>query len=721
MKQTDNYKLSLYDAEDKFSITAEENSLNANMKIIDEALYEKITSDDMASYIESKKNELKGASGVYVGSGDMPDGYNVQIDIDGEAIEVLSSDEAMEIIVEELAKRGQLKPEFANSIDECTDTSKLYVLPDGYVYAFMESEQTVETGENILPSLDAPFGLTKTSNGLYFGVRPSSSSPYYTSSANCNMTGVIPVSVGDCPITLYIKGVTSWGDQDDDRICLYGSSGEPSVLKVSAAISGGYCTLTQIDTGYYALTLNATYFTFVNWTTVTSAVLSFKNTTEGQNIEISREEFGAGTVTDYQWTNTKHAFVPANYEDRIISLENLVNDISAGTGGTFTYVANEAIRVANTVKEKQTVGSLTFTAMSDMHIRFNDSKWADNLTACRDAGLGLAELQKHLKLDCAVMLGDYTVGGKSDNVDIVKDDLSGVRRYMADGIKGISNIWCTGNHDINYGASTDRRMTDDEMYAYLISNNTSTIQDGDNIERNYGYIDFENQKIRCIYLNTVDSLDYSDLTGTNDDASEITAAQIQWLVDVGLDFTNKLDPSKWGIVVFSHHCLSIFPHVVEVLKGYKDRTKGSVNAIGLDINNNLITESVEYDFTSLEKRAEVICSIHGHNHNFMSKKISDEGYNQITVDNAWLWSIGIPNVDTYRDNDCASYDDEVYANAFGEFDPEGNPVYYPKTQGTAKSTSFCVITIDRKNRKIHAVAYGAGKDREINYGKTGDT
>ncbi len=40
MKQTDNYGLTLYDKEDKFNITAEENSLNANMKIIDSKLKE---------------------------------------------------------------------------------------------------------------------------------------------------------------------------------------------------------------------------------------------------------------------------------------------------------------------------------------------------------------------------------------------------------------------------------------------------------------------------------------------------------------------------------------------------------------------------------------------------------------------------------------------------------------------------------------------------------
>ena len=200
------------------------------------------------------------------------------------------------------------------------------------------------------------------------------------------------------------------------------------------------------------------------------------------------------------------------------------------------------------------------------------------------------------------------------------------------------------------------------------------------------------------------------MDGTADDASEVTAIQTQWLVDVGLDFTGKADPSAWGIVVFSHHCLSIFPHVVNVLKGYKDGTSGSYN-----VTTNGVTTAVTYDFTAIAERAEVICSIHGHNHNFMSKKISDEGYNRMTVDNVWLWSIGVPNMDTYRNNDCASYDDAEYAQAFGEFGADRNPVYYAKTQGTAKSTSFCVITIDRKNKKVYATVYGAGYDREISY------
>ena len=70
MRKTINYNLALYDKQDKLIITAEENSLNANMEKIDKILKEKATISDMTTYIEEHKEELKGADGV-----DGQDGY----------------------------------------------------------------------------------------------------------------------------------------------------------------------------------------------------------------------------------------------------------------------------------------------------------------------------------------------------------------------------------------------------------------------------------------------------------------------------------------------------------------------------------------------------------------------------------------------------------------------------------------------------------------------
>ena len=84
MRKTTNYGLALYDAEDKMSITASENSLNANMELIDSTLKEKATIEDMTTYIDEHKDELRGSSGVYVGSGEMPENCNIKIDPTGD-------------------------------------------------------------------------------------------------------------------------------------------------------------------------------------------------------------------------------------------------------------------------------------------------------------------------------------------------------------------------------------------------------------------------------------------------------------------------------------------------------------------------------------------------------------------------------------------------------------------------------------------------------------
>ena len=58
MRKTTNYGLSLYDKDDKLAITSEENSLNANMQIIDKTLKEKATIQDMTNYIEEHKDKI---------------------------------------------------------------------------------------------------------------------------------------------------------------------------------------------------------------------------------------------------------------------------------------------------------------------------------------------------------------------------------------------------------------------------------------------------------------------------------------------------------------------------------------------------------------------------------------------------------------------------------------------------------------------------------------
>lgn len=53
----------------------------------------------------------------------------------------------------ELAKRAQTAPLFVSSLSDCADADKIYILPDGYIYAYMNGAWT-NTGHRFMPKGD---------------------------------------------------------------------------------------------------------------------------------------------------------------------------------------------------------------------------------------------------------------------------------------------------------------------------------------------------------------------------------------------------------------------------------------------------------------------------------------------------------------------------------------------------------------------------------------
>jgi len=87
-------------------------------------------------------------------------------------------------VLEEFEKREQPAPEFANNIYECTDPSKMYVLPDGYIYACVSGETTKE------------ITIEEKSGGFWQLVNNAIT---WTSAGgyNAQRTNLIPVSAGE--------------------------------------------------------------------------------------------------------------------------------------------------------------------------------------------------------------------------------------------------------------------------------------------------------------------------------------------------------------------------------------------------------------------------------------------------------------------------------------------------------------------------------------------
>ena len=230
-------------------------------------------------------------------------------------------------IADELAKRGQLKPEFAESLEwlkENGEQDKMYVLPDGMIYAWMLTEVEVEGGEsytNRLPlAINAngtPYVGNNGEKGYKTGYRLNSSRAEVQATSRC-CTGFIPVKYND---TVRFKNIYNPTDNNlNGYIHFYGSNFTTDTGKAfEPKFTNGEITFVPSNvTSINSSNVNATSATA--YMRISTGIIS-----ENSIITINEEIVeGGGTeiVEEYAWANTGHAFVPADYEDRIVDLEN---------------------------------------------------------------------------------------------------------------------------------------------------------------------------------------------------------------------------------------------------------------------------------------------------------------------------------------------------------------------------------------------------------------
>ena len=573
----------------------------------------------------------------------------------------------------------QLKPEFASSTEECTDTSKLYVLPDGYIYAYMT---TTTNGKQYTNLLNLGVNENGTTVGYVEGKRWSSSTDAWSAYKDSEysgqvLTGMFPFKIGQ---TLRVKGInTSYSYQSANMVKAFDANRN--------SISSGYVSIYTLTLSYpNELVLSDDMLVF----SPTSAVggiasnmayigLSFVLSGNAEDIIITvDEEITEGPITKSEWTNTGRAFVPADYEDRIIELEGNVSDLkehsnaldnrvasleASADGSIPAYVLAEAKTVAEKVLDVRNANSFVFGAFSDTHTTGSDASAVGVL----HAGMGMDAINNMTQLDMMANFGDVIVS-KFD--DTYKPGFLHVRKSFAEVIKAVPYIQMQGNHDELSTDTTEEARQ--KYYAYIGANNAGTVTDYGNKFRNYGYRDFDNYKIRVIYLNTTD-VSEGDVTGD----VRVSDAQLNWLNTVALNLT---DPA-WGIIVLSHHPLNWYglDNLLSALDSYKGKGTG----------------------------AELIAHFHGHLHNF---RIETVGTNNIPT-------ITIPNACFGRNNEYGTYDgysDEIHT-LFGDSDENGVQRQFNKIENSAQDTAFNVVVVNRESKTIRCFNYGAGCDRYIDY------
>lgn len=246
------------------------------------------------------------------------------------------------------------EPEVVSSPDEFTDTSKKYVLPDGYIYAYRKKfipGGTYPDFINQLPLARDPITLSGVLNGVGYksGVRYN-----YDSNNKCFVeaayregtgysTGAIPVKNGDVVRINAIGYHTALGAGDpcirfvrDDFSATYYVFG--SNLNTITDGGGKYTTTGQYTDGKLSdveIHINAATMGYVvTYGNVGWMVLTVLNTTPPDGLIITVNEEISYTVTEdhyeWSWENTGELYVKPDYLGMIKALEERVAALEKG-------------------------------------------------------------------------------------------------------------------------------------------------------------------------------------------------------------------------------------------------------------------------------------------------------------------------------------------------------------------------------------------------------
>ena len=366
------------------------------------------------------------------------------------------------------------------------------------------------------------------------------------------------------------------------------------------------------------------------------------------------------------------------YRDRI-DLLNYVDSHSGGGEQVPKYIEDEAERVSIEARKHQAPNALTWVAISDCHALTDDEN-----ASLKDMADAVQLIREQLAVDMCMSHGDiiYRMSGYTDYDAGVDEAQIGVKAIC----KAFGNhpqIRMVGNHDANC-ANGSKWFPVNELNAYAgaFTNVDGFVPGG----TGYGYIDIQRAKVRLIVLNTTWYDADTHVSGTT--WYDLDRTQAQWFCGA-LDMSDKSDASDWGIIVMSHVPLdTTSSNMITRWDGIMDAYQAG-SAYSKTVSG---AGTVSYDFTG-KNAAKIIAHIAGHAHKYFTSAMINTGTSTAYP----VMRVLIPNVLAGRD--YASDDD----------------ITYTKTPGTKDSTSFCVNVLDRVEKVIHSVHYGAGFDRVCHY------
>lgn len=549
-------------------------------------------------------------------------------------------------IAEELAKRGQLKPEFANDISECTDTTKLYVLPDNFIYAYTKKKVFTEPPELIVHGTNKNYQLNR---------RLSSS--YSESDRNgVLLTNQIDVGSITNPLVVKFQGVKLSANYDV-LISVYYYNGN-SCLGKYTPLKTQFQTYNDASRTYELDIYNATYAaqttTVRFWVSVSSDTSTPLTEADVSDLSITIPALAKNEVVT-GWLSTGHTFVPADYEERIVSIEKDVVKLKLGisNGDEITvpsYWEDAVNECIFKIKARQSgKNCITFPFFSDNHQNIGYS------------GLLIAKVMKECHIPYCFYGGDSIAsGGVSNEANMIVQDkrFDDMMSYVPNG------RFCraVGNHDGAWDASEGWVYYDrNQVYDLFLREESISQEKEFGEDGTYYYIDEKASKVRFIVLN---------ISG-----SSLDEVQFEWLKNTAMNFTEP----GWAVVFISH--------------------KPITNNLHSNIDNaqdvqNWLTSYME---RTAANKADVVGWFSGHIH--QDRIYQRDHSNDTDADDQDSIILPFKTVTITSDHTGISYDSAT-KHTVGSDD---------------KSHAIDFVTVDRSSRTVNITRLGIGEDRSYNY------
>ncbi len=609
-----------------------------------------------------------------------------------------------------LASLAQTRPEFADDITGCTDTSKVYVLPDGYIYAYMTRH-----------IVNNPNQLDPTKAVLNVRFSGSGTAAYNGGFA----TDYIPVDLSAAdPYIVRIEGLPAgWSDAwvtGSQKIVFYGA--DKSLIKAVYVryqqAANGDSTKLQYQNGKYICQLGYTGDDNGN-NPAANGVAGAKYVRFGLGINsgavVTQEDiadikiyFDPLCTDTYEtaWMNTGLAFVPADYEDRILAAETELNGIKGkietlepgSSGGILPpdYWMTAIENKASSIKTAQQSGmdAFQFVWFSDMH---GVSGYQNTNGAGKSSQTNIGKVAQYLcnryNIPLVAASGDMMSQTSHTAVQNVYDEYKNIRSVLSP-IPSDKLLAVRGNHDGSWGAPVNEVYYLKHIGNRALYNEVYRRQAADwgrvfGKDGTYFYVDSIPGKVRFIMLNS-----NTDGDGSNDangnavynsmKNSVYGTQQLAWLAD-----TLNSVPDGFTVIAMAHQPLStsrdgeIMAGILSAYKGktsYSETKNTSFQYWGSGLSNAYTYSTASCDFT--QAKGDFAAFFYGHIH---KDSIDTQTY----------------------DFPCISI-----TTAGGDVRDE-SPVQ--RTPGTATETAMDVVTLDKAAHKIYFTRFGVGADRSCSY------